>query len=646
MSCSYRKPPKTSTTMGPPPAPYNLPLNTSCTTMSPKSPYSSPNSSNNALAPTEPISYRKPSVASLPNPGNVPNPSNAQSMPWVSYQNSMGTTWPSPQTQTAYSIPDGTAPGSITGQFVESPGVVNSALPSYTSQSQVQAEHSLSPHRLSMTQTPSLVDSIDTSSEMEMDDPAERRGSHNSFTSSVPKAQWGSKGKEVEEVLSLLPNIGAFEQNTSPTQTASNQVSPVPGRADQPPDVVSNPHWQSQGTINPKWQIRGNFSSDDESSSVLSSSANSTFLEQSVKSSANQDIHHERRRSSESAWDKAMEQMSIQDSQKNMAIVGDIADGSAPTVPEISETVSEGTQELHGLAGPSAGESPMVPTLSDVKDLWRFFMTEPTTGLTPAGEKLNEIDNLPIITPRPGMGKRTFSKSSSMPDLQSPLVTGPAFFSTFLSGMTPKPTEAQHTYMPSYWAERDHSSVTDDLDEPDMGKWSKEIEQRQSSFSLGKPNAKLGKGKSETLSGINDAPIQPPAAQPIRPLPSVVQRSSALDQTLAPERLPSFGLTPGFEIQQNPLLSKLGLASADARTGSKRTASSTLVNDHKKTTFTVWDEDGPATQGQGNGAGHGAESKALAGGGALGVTTAQGKGFNNHHSRAGLSILVPEQVNE
>lgn len=615
--------------MAPPPAPYNLPLNTSSTTVSPTSPYSSPNSSTSVLAPTEPISYRKPSVASLPpNLGNVPNQSNAQSVPWVSYQNTMGTTWPSPQAQTTYSIPDGTAPGSITGQFVESPGAVHPALPPYSSQSKARAEHSLSPHRLSMTQTPSLVDSIDTSSEMDMDDPAERRGSHNSFTSSVPRTQWGIKGKEVEGVLRLLPNTGAFEQNTSPTQTASNQVSPVPVRADQLSDIVSNPQWQSQGTINPKWQTRGNFSSDDESSSVLSSSANSTFLEQSVNASASHgNIHHERRRSSESAWDKAMEQMTIQDPQKNMAVVGEIADGSVPTVPQISETASEGTQELPGLIGPNAEESPMVPTLSDVKDLWRFFMTEPMTGLTPAGEKLNELDNLPVVTPRPGMGKRTFSKSSSMPDLQSPLVTGPAFFSTFLSGMTPKPTEAQHSYMPSHWAERDHSSVTEGLDEPDMGKWNKEIEQRQSSFSLGKPNAKLGKGKPDTLSGINDAPIQPPATQPIRPLPSVVQRSSALDQTLAPERLPSFGLTPGFEIQQNPLLSKLGLASADARTGSKRMASSTLVNDHRKATFTVWDEDGPATQGQGNGAGYGAESKALAGGGALGVSTAQGKGL-------------------
>ncbi|KIR74695.1 hypothetical protein I310_00969 [Cryptococcus deuterogattii CA1014] len=566
--------------------------------MSPKSPYaSSPNTSNSVIAPTEPVSYRKPSVTSLPpNLGNVPNPSNAQSMPWVSYQTTMGTSWPSSQAQATYSIPDGTAPGSITGHFVDSPGVVNPALPSYSSQPQAQAEQSLSPHRLSMTQTPSLADSIDTSSEMEMDDPAERRGSTNSFISSVPRAQWGSKSKEVEGVLRSIPNADAFEQNQSPIQTTSHQVSPVLGRACQLSDRIPNTQWQSQGTINPKWQMRGSFSSDDESSSVLSSSANSTFLDQSVNSSANhEDSHHERRRSSGSTWDKAMEQMSIQDPQKNKPIVGENEDRSVLTVPEILETASEGTQELNDLVGTNTEQSSMMPTLSDVKDLWRIFMTEPATGLTPAGEKLNELDNIPVITPRPGMGKRTFSKSTSMPDLQSPLVAGPAFFSTFLNGMTPKPTEAQQSYMPSHLAEKDRPIVTEDLDEPDMGKWSKEIEQRQSSFSLGKPNAKLGKGKADTLSRISGVPNQPLATHPTRPLASVVQRSSALDQTLAPERLPSFGLTPGFEIQ-NPLLSKLGLASADARAGSKRMASSTLANDHKKATFTVWDEEGPATQ--------------------------------------------------
>lgn len=508
----------------------------------------------------------------------------------------MGTSWPSSQAQATYSIPDGTAPGSITGQFVDSPGVVNPALPSYSSQSQAQAEQSLSPHRLSMTQTPSLADSIDTSSEMEMDDPAERRGSINSFISSVPRAQWGSKSKEVEGVLRLIPNTDAFEQNQSPIQTTSHQVSPLLGRGCQLSDRISNPQWQSQGTINPKWQMRGSFSSDDESSSVLSSSANSTFLEQSVNSSANhEDSHHERRRSSGSTWDKAMEQMSIQDPQKNKPIVGENEDRGGPTVPEILETASEGTQELHDLVGTNTEQSSMVPTLSDVKDLWRIFMTEPATGLTPAGEKLNELDNIPVVTPRPGMGKRTFSKSTSMPDLQSPSVAGPAFFSTFLSGMTPKPTEAQQSYMPSHLAEKDRPRVTEDLDEPDMGKWSKEIEQRQSSFSLGKPSAKLGKGKADTLSRISDVPNQPLPTHPTRPLASVVQRSSALDQTLAPERLPSFGLTPGFEIQ-NPFLSKLGLASADARAGGKRMASSALANDHKKATFTVWDEEGPATQ--------------------------------------------------
>ncbi|ORX39256.1 hypothetical protein BD324DRAFT_321282 [Kockovaella imperatae] len=234
---------------------------------------------------------------------------------------------------------------------------------------------------------------------------------------------------------------------------------------------------------------------------------------------------------------------------------------------------------------------------NDAKDIWKTFMADPSGSQGVQGSSSN--------VNRPDMSARSLSKSSSMPDLQSPFE---------------EPAQIPHPPV-------NHApKVQDDTDA--MKRWRNEIRNRQSQTTFA-----LAPGSTTT--GGNKMKLDPAAFLEglagqfgngmSRPVASVFQ-SSALQQTLAPERTPSFGLenlpTPfraafAFPGMSSSVGTRPGLGSnlsnqsntgawpwkatsVSARPGAKRLASQTLVADAPKVgrlgggggaTFTFWDDD-------------------------------------------------------
>lgn len=216
---------------------------------------------------------------------------------------------------------------------------------------------------------------------------------------------------------------------------------------------------------------------EDENNGNTLSRSESLLEEGGTQMSANLEAH---RRRSSGVWAQAFSGMSLQDSQLGApAMISDpfsasqlasqaqaqaeaqfralqqqvnaqaalvaASHGSGGTMPAIAEGAAYGTT-----TGTAQGEMPM-PSMSDVKDLWKMFMNDPMTGFTPAGEKGNAMDQpdasmgmgmgmgMALATPRPNMGERGLSKSNSMPDLTSPFLGQTFFANYFNNAVTPRP---------------------------------------------------------------------------------------------------------------------------------------------------------------------------------------------------------------
>ncbi|WVW82250.1 hypothetical protein I302_104256 [Kwoniella bestiolae CBS 10118] len=654
IKCSYNKPQR-SRTIGYPLVPSQASTSSQAglnhhhqahnpVSTSPQSQFSSPHSNSSPVAPARAANHhqRNNSVSSLPGNLSVPT-STIPSRQWGSVSQIQPSgplnNWQPVQsnlTQPMYpNIPAGTAPGSITGQMLPSPVSTNFPMQGATSYQASTlypgatnaGSRGASPQQ-GAASTPSLTNN--TTSPPDIDEPFERRSSYTGTTGGFLSGQeWQDQNQQFKAPTLQTHNsdpayIVPF--NSSPVTYSPTQTNQLSSSAPFSSEYTYQWPSQSSQTVDPTWQARHGTISDDENASALSSSAHSTFLNLDDAQFAPSQHQQHRRRSSAGQWATAMAQMTLQDSLSSTesSIIplpepfsgsGSMdsslsmslsSDGSAPTQQTAARRPTFPT--LTGVTEEPDAETQLMPSLSDVKDLWRLFMTEPMTGLTPMGEKHNDLEftanNAPSITPRPGMGKRTLSKSNSMPDLQSPMINGPQFFNTFLSGLTPKPVDPQNSYLPNHHpAGNDGSGSSNDAD---ISKWSKEIQQRQSSFSLsGQPSTKLlGKTTSQSSMAPPSTASNGNGEKPKmnRPLPSVVQRSSALEQTLAPERIPSFGIpqslldgnnqfVPQPQTQtQKKMLS--GVPPHMARPGNKRLASQTLVpgDNGKKTSFTLYDE--------------------------------------------------------
>lgn len=427
--------------------------------------------------------------------------------------------------------------------------------------------------------TPSLTHTSHSTSPSSSDEPAERRTSSISFAS----AWQDPKGKATEIPVTNQDNY----LNTSFSPTSANTLVSIPGVPSYQADTGMFA-WVPPvtATIDPRLQFRSTTAQDDdaEDGAARPTSSNaSTYLE-GLDENAIQALDSRRRSSASTGlWANAFNQMTLQDPKIIPAdpyTASQIAQSSArrPSFPVMySQQDSVGTSKM--------------PSLGDVKDLWKLFMSEPvSSSMMPTTSNENAEPNFaqlhqPMLTPRPELGSRGLSKSNSMPDLTSPLNNAQPFFSTYINGVTPKPAIPQPSYnhqqAPEPGADAGEEVIT-------MKRWKDSIKNRQASFELN-PSAQT---RVKTASPPNMTTMSPPDSAAThrasldmgytnRPLASVLQHSSALQQTLAPERVPSFGgdnlPTPtknGFYASKNNVAK---FSSALARPGNKRLASQTLV---------------------------------------------------------------------
>lgn len=406
---------------------------------------------------------------------------------------------------------------------------------------------SQSPHTLPV-QTPSLISHATSPSSS---DELERKPSLISNVSSLG----GQRG--------IIPHKGhSFSSDTS---MGGPKISPETKSVMLPLQINTADPYQFQNSgymFDPTYQMRQQTANSDDEADQIHSSSTSVFNE------VEEPAVVARRRSSLGIYANAFNQMTLQD--------GSIANsGMVPdpyTAVQFAQQLSA-QRPLFPMATLEEGTEPTkVASSSDLKDAWKAYMQDPN-GATPAQEK---EANAAMTSTRPAMG-RTMSKSNSAPDLTSPSLIHQLGPYSGDDGL-PQAQLMQH-------------GQTAPSGEMTRETWDALIAQRQVSFNIQMGN-KFGRNAG---SSSNTAMLPPPFNS--RPLASIMQSSGALNQTLGPERAPSFGSTPNSE-KPNPTStwsrtpSKLARTSATARPGNKRMPSQTLGPEAKKrsASFSVWDE--------------------------------------------------------
>lgn len=300
--------------------------------------------------------------------------------------------------------------------------------------------------------------------------------------------------------------------------------------------------------------------------------------EETPPGTANEDSVPHRRRSSAGVWANALQQMRLDDPT------------TAPVMP-VAEQQQQQQQMGNFQYPPRHTTFPFLenelqpnsrpPSSSD--GLWKYFL-DPMALATP--EKMPDVDLVDLETPR------GLSKSNSMPDLTTPPMDAAAYpaFPGPLDGFA-------HAH------EHDRDCMIDPRDDATIAKWKDHIQQRHASFSMNLDpdlNVRTKQLTNATFASSTNRLVRPPVH---------ILHSSALDQTLAPERTPSFGspmidqngalLTPGgnmFRNSRTPTKMFNLYHSMDVRPGNKRQASQTLISDsQKRGSFSAWadDEGGP-----------------------------------------------------
>lgn len=464
--------------------------------------------------------------------------------------------------------------------------------------------------------TPSLTSH--TTSPSSSDEPAERRTSligsmtalppnmvptkSHSFSSDTPD-QLPSKGYTPPAQIDILPAQGILEQQ--------QQQPPQPQQSG-----MSFYHWPTSAfTVDPRYQFRDPSSavaqSDDEGEGGTSTANASIYGNNADEPS----IVEQRRRSSAGIWASAFNSMSLQDGTGMLS-------NTAATVPDPYTAVQVAQRVVANQIRPNfpmaplneSGESGAMPSLSDVKDVWKLFMQD-GAGMTPKQEKREgetHVGMAPMVTPRPNLG-RSLSKSNSAPDLTSPTLAagGPLYMANDGADSTDQGRPPAHVQQQQQQHQQGNSAVGDDMSRRN---WQTQIQQRQSTFTM-QPGGRFGRsGAADT----NSTSAMLPPSFSGRPMASIIQQSGALQQTLAPERAPSYGLTPNLE-KPNPanitppqsaglagwsrtpskLAQRSSVTTAVARPGNKRLPSQTLVPEAKKrsASFSIWDDGDGADDG-------------------------------------------------
>lgn len=255
---------------------------------------------------------------------------------------------------------------------------------------------------------------------------------------------------------------------------------------------------------------------------------------------------HERRPSSTSAvWANSFDQLKLDDQQFNV------------------DPAAMNDFQYHSPHRNSSLPSDAPPTFSRQQsgnDFWKLFL-DPMALATP--DRINDGEQFVTVeTPR------GLSKSNSMPDLTTP-TTATATMSSF-----PQIKDGQVLPHPQ------SNNRPKPVDDEAMLKWKDHIQQRHASFSMHLGPKSNGLPPRElTNPSFASSRLNRPSANPLL-------MCTSLEQTLAPERMPSFGTpTPGYDAIRAP--SKLPLSHLAAeRPTYKRQASQTLTQDtQKRATF-------------------------------------------------------------
>ena len=445
-----------------------------------------------------------------------------------------------------------------------------------------------------MMATPSLTSH--TTSPSSSDEPTERKSSLIGSMASLP-----------------LPPSSTGPTTKGYTPPAAIEIKPQPLIIDQS-TAGSLYHWPTTAfTVDPRSQFRNPTliaQSDDETDQNPQSSSASVFGD-------DEPIYDAQRRPSTGVWSAAFNSMSLQDgSQPNSATVPD-----PYTAVQVAQRATQPRPSFPMVTLNETAEPTKMPSMTDAKDVWKLFMQDPQgmPGVTPKQEKREHDTGMPMITPRPGMG-RSLSKSNSMPDLKSPSLANNQFYlsngSVDQSSHQNQQQQQQQQQLQTQQQQTganaaDSSHVNDDAHRQN---WHNQIQQRQASFNI-QPGGKFGRNGG--FPPTTGSEMLPPAFYG-RPMASIIQHPGALQQTLAPERAPSFGLTPNAE-KPNPtastninttppqsaglgtgtwsrtpskLAQRATLTSSQARPGNKRLLSQTPGPDAKKrsASFSMWDE--------------------------------------------------------
>lgn len=443
---------------------------------------------------------------------------------------------------------------------------------------------------VAMMATPSLTSH--TTSPSSSDEPTERKSSLVGNMASLP-----------------LPPPSTAPTTKGYTPPSAIEIQPQPLIIDQS-TAGSMYHWPTSAfTVDPRSQFRNPTliaQSDDETDQNPHSSSASVFGD-------DEPIYDAQRRASTGVWSAAFNSMSLQDgSQPNSATVPD-----PYTAVQVAQRATQPRPSFPMVTLNETAEPTKMPSMTDAKDVWKLFMQDPQgmSGVTPKQEKREHDTGMPMVTPRPGMG-RSLSKSNSMPDLKSPsLANNQIYLSNGVADgssqqQSHQPQQQQHQQQQqggATAAETNHPN-----DDAHRQNWHNQIQQRQASFNI-QPGGKFGRNGGFP-SNTGSEMLPPPFYG--RPMASIIQHPGALQQTLAPERAPSFGLTPNAE-KPNPtgnanvnitppqsaglgtwsrtpskLAQRATLTSSQTRPGNKRLLSQTPGPEAKKrsASFSMWDE--------------------------------------------------------
>lgn len=580
---------------------------------SPQSHYSSPHSISSPINSTMAAPNVPSQQATMPLPNHDPNQmmyaQSWQHNQWRNMNNqsmdpSYGTIQQSPQSTMYPSVPS--MPSTTSSQYQPLP-----------LQHRHSGSSSLSSPQNRLAPTPSLTSH---STSPDSDFPPERRTSSSSYTNNV---YTDAKGQPID------PNV-------APDTYLGSSLSPnhMPGMTGMQDAAIYQPDsknfaWAPSmtNTIDPRQPFLNHNVTEEDPEWISRPPSSATTLEALDEAALN--ALNERRRSSigTGVWANAFNQMTLQDGIVDPYTASQYAQASTASARRPSYPITH--QQLPEGSNMAAGKT---PSLGDVKDLWKLFMSEPmTSSMNPSNSaeafdysnmgSVNSAVGATHKTPpvRPGLGPRGLSRSNSMPDLTSPLLTGnlQPFFSTH--AITPKPASQRSSYMQSQYMDApvDLAAAPSTTDEGLMRSWKDSIKNRQDSFEFDAnaqskikstlPNSDLATLPADSSSGSAGSMGSFNANNFGRPLASVLQHSSALQQTLAPERIPSFGgdnlhtpIKPTFRANAAKFSSSL------ARPGNKRLASQTLVpNDGKKTSGEAWEDSMGTIGGEDDGSGNG-----------------------------------------